>query len=440
MPSPTDITPSYPYPHVAPNEPVTLHEGPVTIEGGASGSGRLVLRWMPRATLYLEADLDSSHSLHAGDRLSVAVDGSTAEVLFSQVSFGHNEAGPFARVSGSISSFATGIGTGLKELGFQVVNFNDFYTRGPRPGPVFGYPPRVATVAHDGWRIDLSAVPQAKQVFDGIGETGGYTFTHIGRLQRGDGSHFTATDAESVIEALRWFLSFARGAACAFPVRWGAADDGATVWQEWSSPVVDPWKGRDTWFDEHHGNLLQDVFPGLAQYMADPDLAPPMRLALHWFQKANTRAGGMEGAIVLGLSSLDLLGALVVVERAKVMTEADYDSKKTTHKAKLVALLNVLKAPQVIPQKYTDLAAFATANGWTSAAETLTEIRHGFVHSSRKRRKVVFAAPGHALFQAWQLSLWYQELALLYLFGHEGDYRNRVTAEWIGQVEKVPWV
>lgn len=47
--------------------------------------------------------------------------------------------------------------------------------------------------------------------------------------------------------------------------------------------------------------------------------------------------------------------------------------------------------------------------------------------------------PEVALFAAWQLSLWYQDLALLYLLNHKGEYRNRVTAESIGLVETVPW-
>ena len=44
-----------------------------------------------------------------------------------------------------------------------------------------------------------------------------------------------------------------------------------------------------------------------------------------------------------------------------------------------------------------------------------------------------------ATFEAWQLSLWYQELALLYLLDHDGDYRNRMAAEAVGDVDKVPW-
>src|SRR5436309_15656712 len=36
------------------------------------------------------------------------------------------------------------------------------------------------------------------------------------------------------------------------------------------------------------------------------------------YQNSNIRAGGMEGAIILGLTALDLLGAMVVVDRAVV--------------------------------------------------------------------------------------------------------------------------
>jgi len=51
----------------------------------------------------------------------------------------------------------------------------------------------------------------------------------------------------------------------------------------------------------------------------------------------------------------------------------------------------------------------------------------------------VLSASNLATFEAWQLSLWYQELALLYLLDHRDDYRNRVTAVWLGEGETVPW-
>jgi hypothetical protein len=431
-----DIEPLYLHPHAAANEAVILHEGPLTIQGGAAGTGALVLRWLPSSGLRLEADLPGI----APDigRVKVDIAGSVADVLVSSSSFGVKDGVSFTKVSGSVSTFEKGNRGQVKEIGFQVVNFQDFLTPGPKPAPVFGFPPHVSDLRYGGWRVQLTAVREHSEIFKSLGETGGYAFTHLGRLQREDGALFEIQDAEGVLEALRRFLSFARGAASNFPVLWGAGPDGSIVWERWSSAVVDPWKGRDNWFDEQHGNLLAELFPAFAQIVADPDLEPPFGLALHWYRSSNTRAGGMEGAIILALTALDLLGALVVVDRVGAMGASKYD--KLTAREKLEKLLETMKVAPGIPAKQSNLAAFAATNGWQGAAETLAEIRHGYVHSNKKRRQVVLSAPGMATFEAWQLSLWYQELALLFLLDHRGEYRNRLTAEWLGEVEKVPWV
>jgi hypothetical protein len=426
------------HPHAAANEPVTLHEGPIAVKGGMTGMGKLILRWQPSTGLWLEADMDSVSAPQPGARVDVDVAGSTAEVLFSSLNLGYGPSGHFANVSGSVSRFSTGTGTALKTLGFQVVNFNDFFTPGVYPTPTFGFPPHVADLQHRGWRIQLTAVPGFKDIFKNVSETGGYVFTHLGRLERADGAPFDAQDSEGVLDALRRFLSFARGAACSLPVRWGTAADGSVVWEQWGGQPVDPWKGRDTWFDEQHGNLLSELFDAFAHTKADADLGEPFSLALHWYQNSNTRAGGMEGAIILALTALDLLGAMVVVDRAKAMSDTQYD--KLYAKDKLAKLLDVLKVAHAIPSKLTNLSAFAAANSWPTAYETLAEIRHGYVHSNKKRRQIVLSAPNLATFEAWQLSLWYQELALLHLVNHEGEYRNRLRAEWLGEVENVPWV
>ena len=108
--------------------------------------------------------------------------------------------------------------------------------------------------------------------------------------------------------------------------------------------------------------------------------------------------------------------------------------------AKLRALLKALDIPSESPPRYAALTAFAEKNDKWDSCEALTELRNGFVHANEKRRKVVFEADGRAaVFGAWQLSLWYQELALLRLLRYQGSYRNRTTAEWVGQVEPVPW-
>ena len=88
------------------------------------------------------------------------------------------------------------------------------------------------------------------------------------------------------------------------------------------------------------------------------------------------RAGGMEGAIILGLTSLDLLGAMVVVDRASVMSASKYDDLKAA--GKLTKLLETIKVPPAIPARLSNLTAFAAANRWPDAATALAEIRHGW--------------------------------------------------------------
>ena len=66
---------------------------------------------------------------------------------------------------------------------------------------------------------------------------------------------------------------------------------------------------------------------------------------------------------------------------------------------------------------------------------TLVKIRNDLVHSDMKRG----ISSGRIYAQARELGLWYVELMLLNKFGYAGKYGNRLTQEWRGQVELVPW-
>jgi hypothetical protein len=428
------------HPHEAANEPVTLYEGRIVLRAAANetvGRGRLVLRFVPSTGVRLEVDIISGAVPDAGDRALAEIAGGLTDALVHSVHHSMTEGITSARIEASVSRLEVGGASELAAAGFQILSFADFLTPGPKPAPVFGFPPMVSDLDADGWRLRLTAVERSKEIFKNLKETGGYAFTHLGLLERSDGASFQAAAADELLDTLAVFLSFARGAACSVPVRWGVGANGDLTWQAWGSPIVDPWKSPGNWFDEHHGNLLPELFPAFLDASRDPDLAEPFRLALHWYQKSNTRAGGMEGAIILGITNLDLLAALVVVDRARAMDSEKFD--RLAAEKKLRMLLQKMNVPVGIPSKYSDLAAFAVSNNWSDGPAALASIRHGYVHANRKNRKIVLAAPKLATFQAWQLSLWYQELALLHFLNHLGEYRNRVAAEWRGIVERVPW-
>ena len=86
---------------------------------------------------------------------------------------------------------------------YQILNFADFLSPGPKPAPVFGFPPMLADLDADGWRFRLTAVEQIKEILQRLKETGGYAFTHLGLLERRDGASFQAAAADELLKQSR---------------------------------------------------------------------------------------------------------------------------------------------------------------------------------------------------------------------------------------------
>lgn len=423
------------YPQNDVNVPILLHQGPFRLQSGeqvAEGPGSARLLWLPSPSI--EVEVETNHAGIDFDSVTVEIPGFRTEnglVLSTTL-------GPQGQIRVFVSAMESGYGQELVSVGFQVVNFVDVTTGGLFAAP--GDPTtlthsselspqqrrdRAGTVIrktlrleHDGWKVDLVAVPESADVYEGLKSSGGYRFTHVGRLTRIDGSAFTTDRASTILELLTAFLTFARGAACSTPIRWGLGTAGEVAWRQFGSPVVDRWtRGRISWFDERHGVLLTEVFDAFCQMNNDSDLRESLAVTLHWYRHCNRRSSGMEGSLVLGMAALDLLSALIVGGRNRTMADAEHDKLPAAKKLRI--LLQTLKVPADIPPRFKALTTFAVNHVKSESCKALAALRNGFVHSNEARRKVVFGADGRAAtFDAWQLSLWYQELALLHLLGH----------------------
>ena len=441
--------------------PIRLHKGRFQVRWGdhvAQGEGSVCLIWVPSPEIEIEVettarDIDS-------DSVSLELPGFETDnvVVHSHILW------PKQRLRAFISKIDSGCAQGLVSVGFQVVNFSNFFTRGLSATPgdptavtsieqrlvngdastgtsvglVFSSTCRATTFSHDGWLVNLVAVSDEDEVYKKLKANGGYAFTHVGQLTRMDGATFTAHQAERILDSVTAFLSFARGAACGLPIRWGRCATGEIVWRHFRSPIVDGWQTPISWFDRKHGELLHELFDPFCQLHNDEEQRDAFLLALNWYRHCNTQSSGIEGSIVLGMSALDLLSALIVAGPGRQVSAAKHD--KWASKEKVRALLNALNVPASIPSCFKDLTVFAAKHGKADSCEALTELRDGFVHPNEKRRKIVFGTDGKAAtFDAWRLSLWYQELALLCLLRHKGSYANRTTQRWAGQIEPVPW-
>ena len=126
----------------------------------------------------------------------------------------------------------------------------------------------------------------------------------------------------------------------------GARTTGEVVWRQFGSPVVNRWtRGRNSWFDERHGALLAELFDAFCRMYNDKTLREPLVLALHWYRHCNTQSSGKEGSLVLGMAALDLLSALVVVDRCQSMSANQFDELRAAKK--LHALLKALDVRRI---------------------------------------------------------------------------------------------
>jgi hypothetical protein len=74
-------------------------------------------------------------------------------------------------------------------------------------------------------------VSNLKELNESLKKDGGYAITHKGTVKRSDGKTFIAKDAESLLEGMRLFLSFARGAFCSLALQSGLNREGEQVWE-----------------------------------------------------------------------------------------------------------------------------------------------------------------------------------------------------------------
>jgi hypothetical protein len=290
----------------------------------------------------------------------------------------------------------------------------------------------------EGWNVTVDARNDIRDCLSVLDDNSGYAMTHVGRLEKDDGTSFDTRDATRILEGLWWFLSFVQGrwTGPLLPVGFDAT--GRRVWECWHAKKVAPWSFHQTWVDDHHPEQPAELFPGFLRRWLDSDWNQVVRLAIHWYIEANAQAGAIEGAIVLCQSAFELLAWSIIVDDTGQMSAGEFDRLSAADK--ISHLLSWAGVPVAIPTSQSALQALALAKGWADAPVSLTRIRNPITHPSRRNRDRFQDYPPSARTEAWNLGLWLLEMCILRLCDYKGSYGNRLIRRFKGDVERVPWV
>jgi hypothetical protein len=285
--------------------------------------------------------------------------------------------------------------------------------------------------------VELKSLTESENNFKKLEEEGGYGLTHMGCLKKRDNTFISSEEAIEILRALQYFFSFANGAWCNPVCAVGFDLLGNKVWELWSSPIESIYSRKVSWFDEHHSEQLENLFPGFMNHWFNADWKDTLQKVIYWYIISNTSR--IDAGIILTQSALERLSS----EHFKA------NPIKGTAANKLKELFCDLNIPVDLTEntpklkklaedvnKLIDANKWKKEYKWTNGPIAFTGIRNYLVHSKHIYDPLEF---GPAIYDSWNLGQWYLELSLLKECDYLETYCNRLNPGWVGDVEKTPW-
>ncbi|MFM9960728.1 MAG: hypothetical protein ACKV2Q_05830 [Planctomycetaceae bacterium] len=294
------------------------------------------------------------------------------------------------------------------------------------------------TLRGGGWLVVIAAMESTSELCKSLKSEGGYAITHVGTVEREDGSTFDSEAAQELLKCLHHFLSFALGrwAGVALPIGFDAG--GNRVFEQWGLPRIGcgPRYDSCSWWDALHSEILSEVFPGFLSLWKSSLWYRSLREALYFYLGATIGNGiGIDSSLVLAQAALERLSWNFFIFDKKTISKTRF--KKQTASESLRQLLASCKIPLPIGQTLEALRRNLNSNKharWIDGPAAITAIRNRVVHPEPEDPLV-----NRSEYEGWCLAMWYIDLVLLFLCGHQGQYANRLTKRWSGTLEWVPW-
>ena len=263
------------------------------------------------------------------------------------------------------------------------------------------------------WRIVLATLPQSWDIHELLESQGGYSLTHVCKVERLERNPFSIDDARDLLEAFSYYLSFARGLWLAPMLIAGFDTEGTQVFEEWSACRADSWQNIYTWFSPDSTDLVE-TFPGFMRRWQDKNWRELVQESIHWYVESKKQAGGVNGAIVLQQAALERLAWVLLVEDKRSLSQNGFQKLPASDQVRL--LLSSLGIDLKLPSDCINLTQLAKDLNWVDGPQAITEIRNAIVHPNSKNRHKGNGSPEEARTEAWSVGLEYLELALLKLF------------------------
>jgi hypothetical protein len=300
-------------------------------------------------------------------------------------------------------------------------------------GDVAGYPfplvdaQRRLTLALPGWEIHLAQTDDRTGLEAGLQLVG-----HAIPLQ----GPIEVDGAERLRRHLYCLLSFVANREIGIGPFVGRDEKGEIVWVQWDAPRARPGRPGVRWCPSP---LVTEALPVLAEGLRMIALDPAMLEIVDRSVGHLLAAGGgevLDVRIPIACSGLELL-AWAILQREEWLTTDGLG--KLPKSGLLRLLLQWAGIPTALPSHFSALEARAKEFDQAGGPEVVFNVRNALVHPPKRLDDPEWPDRG-VLMEAWQLTTWYLELALLRVFNYNGEYWSRLRLGRLeSDTEPVPW-
>jgi hypothetical protein len=263
-----------------------------------------------------------------------------------------------------------------------------------------------------------------------------HVLSNSGTIRERNGQVFSSNAARIALDTMHDALSFAAGRWVGITLVHAVNAAGEPVWFRWGAGRMSAASSQSSWYDPGHTEWIQPLCNGLLQAKSNEETWEPIRTALYWYVRSNTRGAGIDSSLILSQCALELLSWFVIVKRTAALSEQGY-SQLSSASEKLRLTLTLLGIPRQIPTGLKKVVALR--KDWRDVAEAVVQARNYLVHPTQSRsgkRRTLRNYPWHEL---WIAGQWLLELVILRLLGYTGNYRNRTRLTDFDPIERVPW-
>lgn len=261
-----------------------------------------------------------------------------------------------------------------------------------------------------------------------------FKITHHLEFERSDRAVFSDDDMLDFVGKTAQFFSFCHGGWVAVGFTVGLDEGGVVTSEEWEIGRIGPQSKPNGFLDRYQVRGLMELYPLFMEKVADEGWLDAISHIVYWLRRADIDNAGVDGGIVLLQAALERFAWHLLVRHKGALSEKGFGDLTAADQMRL--MISSLDLPRQVPGGLVDLSKFASANG-LDAAEAFTRVRNRIVHppkSNRKNEQLPY-------YDTYRLGRWYAQLAVLAACGYKGEYSNCTRKDqWVGQVEKVPWV